>query len=112
MTEEAQEFIHEADAKEPKEEQPQEINIMDILQLELRRHMEVALDYKKKIEGAKTQYKKSYYGKKLKKNNTEALKVLTAIERIKKKNASLPPKMEADITDLEYNNEERNKTDD
>jgi hypothetical protein len=85
MTEEKQEFIHEAEnVVEPKEEQTQELNIMDILQMELRRHMEVALEYKKKIDSAQTEYKKKYYTKKLKKNNTEALKVLTAIERVNK----------------------------
>ena len=88
MNEEKQEFIHEAEETKSKTQQPQEISIMDILQMELRRHMEVALEYKKNIEGAKTESKKKYYAKKLKKNNTEALKVLTAIERVKKNQGS------------------------
>jgi hypothetical protein len=46
--------------------------------------METALDYKKKIEEAKTDYKKNYYNKKLKKNNADAVKILTAIERVEK----------------------------
>jgi hypothetical protein len=112
VREEAQEFIHKADkVTEPKEE-THEISLMDLLQVELRRHMEIALDYKKKIESAKTEYKKNYYNKKLKKNNMEALKVLTAIERVKKSKADLPPKMEADMYDLQYPNDENDKTDD
>lgn len=106
-----QEFIHEAEDVVESDE-PVELNIMDILQMELRRHMETALDYKKKINSAKTSYKKSYYQKKLKKNNTEALKVLTAIERVKKGNANKPPKMEADVHNLEYPKNENDKTDD
>lgn len=108
---EEQEFIHEVEETAPSNE-PEEISIMDILQMELRRHMEIALDYKKKIESAKTDYKKNYYNKKLKKNNTEALKVLTAIERIKKNNADKPAKMEADMLSLEYPKDENNETDD
>ncbi len=84
--EEKQEFIHEAsDIVEPIEEQTKPINVIDMLQVELRRLMENALKIKKKIDTAKTDYKKNYYGKKLKKNNMEALKVLTAIERVKPK---------------------------
>ena len=84
--EEKQEFIHEAkDIVEPIEEQTKPINVMDMLQVELRRLMENALNIKKKIDTAKTDYKKNYYGKKLKKNNMEALQVLTAIERVKPK---------------------------
>lgn len=110
MSEDTQEFIHEAE-EAPKEE-TNEISILDLLQMELRRHMEVALDYKKKIDSAKTQYKKSYYTKKLKKNNTEALKVLTAIERVKKDRSKLPTKMEAEVFDLQYPENENDKTDD
>ncbi len=82
--EEKQEFIHEVDdVVEPIEEQTKPISVMEILQIELRRYMENALKMKKKIDTAKTNYKKIYYSKKLKKNNMEALKVLTAIERVK-----------------------------
>ena len=85
--EEKQEFIHEAkDIVEPIEEQTKPISVMNMLHVELRRLMENALTIKKKIDTAKTDYKKSYYSKKLKKNNMEALKVLTAIERVKSKN--------------------------
>lgn len=86
MSEEKQEFIHEADdVVEPIEEQTKPINVMDMLQIELRRLMENALEMKKKVDTAKTDYKKSYFSKKLKKNNMEALKVLTAIERVRPK---------------------------
>lgn len=88
--EEKQEFIHEAeDVVEPIEEQTKPISVMDMLQIELRRCMESALELKKKIDSAKTDYKKTYYSKKLKKNNTEALQVLTAIEKYKQQKSTV-----------------------
>lgn len=91
MNEEKQEFIHEADdVVEPIQTNP--ISVMDMLQIELRRYMEIALELKKKIDTAKTDYKKIYYNKKLKKNNKEALKVLTAIERVRPKDDKPPNK--------------------
>ena len=58
------------------------LTVLDVLQHELRQHMTIALEYKKKIDEAKTKPKKDYYTKKLKKNNVQATKVLTAIERL------------------------------
>lgn len=76
---EEQEFIHEASDEVEQPKKPP--TLLEMLQYELRQHMEIALKYKKKIEEAKTQYKKDYYNKKLQKNNIQATKVLTAIER-------------------------------
>jgi hypothetical protein len=76
---EEQEFIHTANKKEKGA-----VSVLDILRQELHKYMETALDYKKKIEEAKTDYKKNYYNKKLKKNNADAVKILTAIERVEK----------------------------
>ena len=81
MTDE-QEFIDEAPATEEESQRPP--TVVQMLQYELRERMKTALDYKTKIETAKTEHKKKYYGKKLKKNNVEAMKILTAIERVKK----------------------------
>ncbi len=74
-----QEFIHKA-SDEPKKELRQP-TVLEMLQYELRERMKVSLDYKKKIDEAKTKPKKDYYKKKIKKNNVQALKILTAIER-------------------------------
>ena len=80
--EEKQEFIHEAsDEVQESQEPPKMPTILEMLQYELREHMKVSLDYKKKIDEAKTDPKKEYYKKKLKKNNVQALQILTAIER-------------------------------
>ena len=81
---EEQEFIDETPV--PKEETQKPITLLDMLQYELRERMTVALDYKNKIENAKTSVKKQYFQKKLKKNNIEAAKILTAIERVATQN--------------------------
>lgn len=78
-----QEFIDEEPTEEPKPK-VKKIGIVEMLQHELRTHMETALEYKNKINEAKTSYKKKYFGKKLKKNNLQAMKILTAIERMSK----------------------------
>ena len=44
--------------------------------------MESSQDYRKKIEGAKTPFKKEYYKKKLKKNNIKLMNVLSTMERL------------------------------
>ena len=77
---EEQEFIDETPV--PNEEGQKPVTLLDMLQYELRERMTTALDFKNKIEGAKTSVKKQYFQKKLKKNNVEAAKILTAIERV------------------------------
>lgn len=78
---EKQEFIDEVKEVDPKKEQP--ISLLDLLQLELQEYLRTTLKFKKLISEAKTDYKKKYYNKKIKKNNMEALKILTAIQRVK-----------------------------
>lgn len=85
---EEQEFIHEV-TNEEGTESPKPPTLIEMLQYELREHMSIALDYKTKIEAAKTQPKKEYYNKKLKKNNMQALKVMTAIERVTQQKATV-----------------------
>lgn len=80
-----QEFIDKA-AKKPKRTLP---SVLEMLQFELREHMKIALEYKKKIDEAKTNTKKQYYHKKLKKNNIQAMKVLTAIENMTQQKAAV-----------------------
>ena len=102
MSEEEQEFIHETESEEQKP-----ISLNDMLQGELHRHMQVALEYKKKIAEATTDYKKKYYHKKLLKNNKEALQVLTAIERVRKGiDLRENEKVERDTHETEYTNDE------
>ena len=83
---EEQEFIDEVETTETDPEKEQTISLLDLLQLELQEYMRNALNLKERIDGAKTDYKKKYYNKKLKKNNMEALKILTAIQRVKNNN--------------------------
>ena len=74
-----EEFIDEAvEVPEGSEEKP--LTLLEMLQYELQECMKIALGYKKNIDEAKTQLKKTYFKKKLKKNNTYAVKILTAIE--------------------------------
>lgn len=80
MSEETVEYIDETPVKDEEESKP--VTLLDMLQYELRERMTVALEYKNKIDGAKTSSKKQYFQKKLKKNNVEAAKILTAIERV------------------------------
>ena len=63
----------------------QQMSVTEMLQIELREHMTTALNYKQKIETAKTQAKKDFYNKKLKKNNLQAARILTALERLKQR---------------------------
>lgn len=76
------EFIHEIvdDPTPPKNEN--KIDLLDLLRMELQDHMKVALDLNNKIKEAKTEPKRVYYKKKLKKNNEQAQKVLVAIARV------------------------------
>ena len=48
----------------------------------MRGLMDASQDYRKKIEEAKTPFKKEYYKKKLKKNNIKLMNVLTTMERL------------------------------
>ena len=99
---EDQEFIDVAKPEQPSKQ----IGIMDMLQMELHRYMKQALEFKRKIETAKSAYKKKYYEKKLKKNNMEALKVLTAIQRVERQQ-----KTREDKSDVELTNETPDQTD-
>lgn len=83
---EKQEFIDEVEEVETDPKKEHTISLLDLLQLELQEYMRNALKLKKIMGEAKTDYKKKYYGKKLKKNNMEALKILTAIQRVRNNN--------------------------
>ena len=78
MSEEAVEYIDETPVKEEKKP----ITLLDMLQYELKERMKTALNYRTKIDTAKTDYKKKYFQTKLKKNNLEAAKILTAIQNV------------------------------
>lgn len=54
--------------------------VEQVLGMELRQHAETAREYRELIEKAKTEYKKKYYRKKLKKNNEQAFQILLALE--------------------------------
>lgn len=58
------------------------LTAQEFLGLELKEHAAIALEYKEKIENAKTQVKKEYYKKKLVKNNQAAFQVLLALEEM------------------------------
>lgn len=78
MNDEKTEYIDETPVKGKKKP----VTLLDMLQVELRERMTIALDYKEKSDSAKTDTKKKYFRKKLLKNNLEAAKILTAIENI------------------------------
>ena len=75
------EFIDEA-MEMPEGSDGKPITLLDMLQYELQECANTSLKYKKNIDEAKTQLKKDYFKKKLKKNNTYAVKILTAIENV------------------------------
>ena len=85
MNDEKTEYIDET----PVKGKNKPITLLDMLQVELRERMTVALDYKEKIDTAKTDIKKKYFRKKLLKNNLEAAKILTAIENITQQKAQV-----------------------
>ena len=78
MSEDIVEYIDET----PVEEEKKPVTLLDMLQYELKERMTIALDYTTKINSAKTEYKKKYFHTKLKKNNLEAAKILTAIQNV------------------------------
>ena len=53
--------------------------------LELQDYAKRALDYKSKMDAAKTDVKKNLFKKKLKKNNTEAAELFEALNRLNAK---------------------------
>jgi hypothetical protein len=55
----------------------------------MQQYLAKAVEYKHKIDTAKTDYKKRFYTKKLEKNNMEALEVLSLMESVKSKIAKL-----------------------
>lgn len=104
-TSDVAEYIDETPVPQEKEKQ-KPTTLLDMLQYELRDRMTVALDIKNKIDNAKTVTKKQYFRKKLKKNNIEAAKILTAIERIAQQE-----KIKKQVDEMQINPEWlRNKT--
>jgi hypothetical protein len=61
--------------------------VKQALILEIRKHMEAAIEFKKKVDGAKTETKRNVYKKKLKKNNIEAADLFTALDKLLVKEA-------------------------
>lgn len=52
------------------------------LGMELQEHAKLSVEYKKKIEEAKTEPKRKYFKKKLAKNNNKALQILLTLEEV------------------------------
>ncbi|KKM48144.1 hypothetical protein LCGC14_1557950 [marine sediment metagenome] len=97
MSDEKAEYIDET----PVKGKGKPSTLLDMLQVELRSRMTIALDFKEKIDTAKTDVKKKYFRKKLLKNNLDAAKILTAIENITQQKAQVfenehAPKEKAD----------------
>lgn len=69
------------------------------LGIELHEHAKIALEYKKKIEEAKTDPKRKYYKKKLAKNNMKALQILLTLEEVERLQAN--PQKVADLVAIE-----------
>lgn len=58
--------------------------VKQALILEIRKHIEKAVEFKAKIDGAKTEAKRAVYKKKLKKNNIEAADLFVALDKLDK----------------------------
>lgn len=56
--------------------------VKQALILEIRKHMECAIDFKSKVDNAKTEAKRNVYKKKLKKNNLQAADLFHALDRL------------------------------
>ncbi len=65
------------------------------LGFELQEHAKLSVEYKKKIEEAKTDPKRKYYKKKLAKNNNKALQILLTLEEVSRLQAN--PQKVADL---------------
>ncbi|MDE1830560.1 MAG: hypothetical protein KGI25_09575 [Thaumarchaeota archaeon] len=61
--------------------------VKQALIIEIRKHIKNAVDFKQKIDNAKTEAKKNVYKKKLKKNNIEAADLFTALDKLLVKEA-------------------------
>lgn len=61
--------------------------VKQALIIEIRKHMANAIEFKKKVDGAKTETKRNVYKKKLKKNNIEAADLFTALDKLLVKEA-------------------------
>ena len=61
--------------------------VKQALILEIRQHIANAVDWKQKIDTAKTEAKRNVYKKKLKKNNIEAADLFTALDKLLVKEA-------------------------
>ena len=66
-----------------KEYQPSPVEMA--VRAELQDHMQLAKKYQELIKTAKTSVKKTFYRKKLQKNNAKAFQMLVALERLKNK---------------------------
>ena len=69
------------------------------LGMELQAHAKLSIEYKKKIEEAKTDPKRKYYKKKLAKNNNKALQILLTLEEVSRLQAN--PQKVADLVATE-----------
>ena len=69
------------------------------LGLELQEYAKLSVEYKKKIEEAKTDPKRKYYKKKLAKNNNKALQILLTLEEVSRLQAN--PQKVADLVATE-----------
>lgn len=58
--------------------------VKQTLILEIRQHIANAVEWKQKIDSAKTETKRSVYKKKLKKNNIAAADLFTALDKLVK----------------------------
>lgn len=56
--------------------------LADIVRAEIASLRDTSLQYRKIIDTAKTNYKKQYYMKKLKKNNKKLMEMLIALDRL------------------------------
>ncbi len=61
--------------------------VKQALIVEIRQHIAKAIDFKKKVDTAKTEAKRNVYMKKLKKNNIEAADLFTALDKLLVKEA-------------------------
>ena len=69
------------------------------LGLELQEYAKLSVEYKKKLEEAKTEPKRKYYKKKLAKNNNKALQILLTLEEVSRLQSN--PQKVADLVAIE-----------
>lgn len=71
--------------------------VKQALILEIRQRMTNAVDFKQKIDNAKTEAKRNVYKKKLKKNNIEAADLFVALNKLTQKEAADGAKDEVSV---------------